>query len=102
MCSKRKCIIENKPFAVGVRIEHKQDFINQAILHEMAKDDRFRPARYQLSMTAENKKGVYSFCMCPGGYVIPSSSSVGQLVIKRNELCRSKWRKCQQCSFGSS
>lgn len=81
MCAQKGMHIENKPFAVGVRIEHKQDFIDQAILHEMAKDDRFRPARYQLSMTAENKKGVYSFCMCPGGFVIPSSSSVGQLVI---------------------
>lgn len=81
MCAKRGMIIENKPFAVGVRIEHKQSFIDQSILHEMAEDDRFRPARYQLSMTAQNQKGVYSFCMCPGGYVIPSSSSIGQLVI---------------------
>lgn len=81
MCARHGMLIENKPFAVGVRIEHKQSFIDQSILHEMAQDPRFCPARYQLSMTAQNQKGVYSFCMCPGGYVIPSSSSQGQLVI---------------------
>ena len=59
----------------------KQAFIDQAILHEMTKDDRFRPARYQLSMTASNQKGVYTFCMCPGGLVIPCSSSEGKLVV---------------------
>lgn len=81
MCAKNGLHMENKPFAVGVRIEHKQAFIDQAILHEMAQDDRFRPARYQLSMTASNQKGVYTFCMCPGGLVIPCSSSEGKLVV---------------------
>lgn len=73
--------IENKPFAVGVRIEHKQEYINQAMLHEYAKDERLIPARYQLTYTASNKKGVYTFCMCPGGYVIPSSCQKEQLVV---------------------
>lgn len=81
MCARKGMHIENKPFAVGVRIEHKQSYIDQVILHEMAQDQRFCPARYQLSMTATNQKGVYSFCMCPGGYVIPSSSSPKKLVI---------------------
>lgn len=81
MCAQKGLHMENKPFAVGVRIEHQQAFIDQAILHEMAQDDRFRPARYQLSMTASNDKGVYTFCMCPGGLVIPCSSSEGKLVV---------------------
>ncbi|WP_297237615.1 FAD-dependent protein [uncultured Faecalicoccus sp.] len=81
MCAEKGMNIENKPYAIGVRIEHKQKFIDQAILHERAQDQRFCPARYQVSMTASNQKGVYSFCMCPGGYVIPSSSQKEHLVI---------------------
>lgn len=73
--------MENKAFAIGVRIEHRQDYINQAMLKEYAQDGRLIPARYQLTHTASNGKGVYTFCMCPGGYVIPSSSSDKQLVI---------------------
>ncbi|MDD7282261.1 NAD(P)/FAD-dependent oxidoreductase [Floccifex sp.] len=73
--------MENKPFAIGVRIEHKQQFINEAMLKEYANDPRLIPARYQLTHTASNNKGVYTFCMCPGGYVIPCSSSKNKLVI---------------------
>lgn len=73
--------MENKRFAVGVRIEHKQEYINSAMLKERALDPRLIPARYQLTYTASNKKGVYTFCMCPGGYVIPSSSEPRRTVI---------------------
>ena len=73
--------MSNKPFAVGVRIEHTQDYINQAMLHESWQDERLIPARYQLTHTARNGKGVYTFCMCPGGYVIASSSEKEQLVV---------------------
>lgn len=73
--------IESKPFAIGVRIEHDQKYINDAMLGEFAHDERLIPARYQLTYTASNGKGVYTFCMCPGGYVIPSSSSKEQLVV---------------------
>ena len=51
------------------------------MLKEYATDPRLIPARYQLTYTASNRKGVYSFCMCPGGYVIPCSSQKGKLVI---------------------
>ncbi len=73
--------MENKAFAVGVRIEHEQSFINQAMLKERACDPALIPARYQLAMTADNGKGVYTFCMCPGGYVIPSSSQPETVVV---------------------
>ena len=73
--------MENKPYAIGVRIEHKQEYINRAMLKDYATDPRLIPARYQLTHTASNNKGVYTFCMCPGGYVIPSSSSKEKLVI---------------------
>ena len=81
MLHKNGIEMENKPYAIGVRIEHKQEYINEAMLHEYAKDKRLIPARYQLTYTASNKKGVYTFCMCPGGYVIPSSAQKEQLVI---------------------
>ena len=81
MLNKNNVNMENKPFAIGVRIEHKQEYINKAMLKEYANDIRLIPARYQLTHTASNAKGVYTFCMCPGGYVIPSSSSKDKLVI---------------------
>ena len=71
----------NKRFAVGVRIEHLQSYINEAMLKEACHDKRLIPARYQVTHRASNQKGVYSFCMCPGGYVIPSSSEKGRTVI---------------------
>lgn len=74
-------MMENKPYAIGVRIEHKQEYINRAMLKDYATDPRLIPARYQLTHTASNNKGVYTFCMCPGGYVIPSSSSKEKLVV---------------------
>lgn len=51
------------------------------MLHEYSQDERLIPARYQLTYTASNSKGVYTFCMCPGGYVIPSSCQKEQLVV---------------------
>ncbi len=78
---KRGLHLENKRYAVGVRIEHTQEFIDQAMLGDYAHDPRLIPARYQLTHVASNQKGVYSFCMCPGGYVINSSSEPGHLVI---------------------
>lgn len=73
--------LTNKRYAVGVRIEHRQSYINQAMLKEASDDPRLIPARYQLCHTSQNGKGVYSFCMCPGGYVIPASSEKEKLVI---------------------
>lgn len=70
-----------KPFQVGVRIEHPQSFINEAMLHEHSQDPRLIPARYALTAMADNKKGIYTFCMCPGGYVIAASSQPGHLVV---------------------
>lgn len=74
-------VMEPKPFAIGVRIEHPQTLINQAMLKDQAENPKLIPARYQLSHTAANGRGVYSFCMCPGGYVIPSSSDEGTVVV---------------------
>lgn len=71
--------MEKKPFAVGVRVEHRQDFINRAQYKAAA--DILPPADYKLTHTAASGRGVYSFCMCPGGYVVNASSEQGRLVV---------------------
>lgn len=73
--------MEAKPFAMGVRIEHLQSFIDHAMLHGRETDPALVPARYQLSQTVSTGKGVYTFCMCPGGYVIPASSQPETVVV---------------------
>lgn len=64
-----------KEFAVGFRIEHPQQMISESMYGEASKD--MEPAAYKLTYNHENGRGVYSFCMCPGGYVVNSSSENG-------------------------
>jgi len=71
--------MESKPFAVGLRIQHKQDFINKSQYGKYYK--YLDNASYKLTYKASNNRGVYSFCMCPGGYVINASSEDGYLVV---------------------
>ncbi len=79
MLKKNNINIINKPFAVGVRISHPQELINKAMYKD--KKDILSPAYYKLTYTSHNNRGVYSFCMCPGGYVINASSEENRLVI---------------------
>ena len=72
--------IEAKAFAVGVRVEHLQKMINESQYGE--NDSPFLPvASYKVTANNENGRGVYSFCMCPGGYVVNASSEDGLLAI---------------------
>ncbi len=72
--------MEAKPFAVGVRIEHPQQMINEA---QYGKDAPagLPPAVYKLTAKAGDGRGVYTFCMCPGGYVVNASSENGRLAV---------------------
>lgn len=72
--------IEPKPFAVGYRVQHSQKMINQCMYGD-ADISILGVADYKLTYTTEKGIPVYSFCMCPGGYVVNSSSERGQLVI---------------------
>lgn len=72
-------IMEAKPFAVGLRIEHLQDKINESQYGSIYKDV-LGPATYKLTYQSTNGHGVYSFCMCPGGYVVNASSEDNRLV----------------------
>lgn len=71
--------IESKAFAVGVRIQHKQELISK---NQYGDNYKFlEAASYKLTHTCKNKRGVYTFCMCPGGYVVNSSSEDNMLCI---------------------
>lgn len=72
--------LEPKPFAVGVRIEHSQEFINYAQYGEAAKLGILPPADYRLAMNGSDRS-CFSFCMCPGGTVVNASSENGGLVV---------------------
>ena len=67
-----------KSFALGVRVEHTQDFIDQAQYGQL-NDEFLPPATYKLA-TQVNEKGVYSFCMCPGGIIAPCATGNNEVV----------------------
>ena len=66
-----------KPFAIGLRIEHPQELINKNQYGELSK--LLPPASYKLTYLTKEKRGVYSFCMCPGGFVVNASSEKGRI-----------------------
>lgn len=76
----KKILIEAKPFALGVRIEHPQTVIDNIQYHTTNRDEHLPPAAYSLVQQVE-KKGVFSFCMCPGGIIAPASTGPGELVV---------------------
>ena len=78
MLNKKGLIMENKPFAVGIRIIHKQELINEKEYGSYA--SYLDNASYKLTYNKDDK-GIYSFCMCPGGYVVDSSSELEHLCI---------------------
>ena len=88
----KKINMESKPFAVGYRVIHNQDMINLSQYGNKYKD-MLGAATYKLTYKASNNIGVYSFCMCPGGYVVNSSSEENRLCIngmsysKRDSKC---------------
>ncbi len=72
-------VIEPKPFSVGVRIEHLQADLDRALYKELAGDPALGRATYQVSYR-QGERGVYSFCMCPGGEVVAAASEEGTVV----------------------
>lgn len=79
MLNKHDLEMMSKPFAVGFRIEHPQDMINKSQYGENYK--YLPPASYKLTYQASTGRGVYSFCMCPGGFVVNASSEKNRLVV---------------------
>lgn len=73
-------LIESKPFAIGVRLEHHQSLIDQIQYHCETKPLGLPPASYSLVEQIQGR-GVFSFCMCPGGIIAPASTSPGEIVV---------------------
>ncbi|MDE6461880.1 MAG: FAD-binding protein [Muribaculaceae bacterium] len=73
--------IEAKGIAVGVRLEHPQELIDRIQYHSPGGRGKYLPAAEYSMLTRVDGRAVYSFCMCPGGFVIPASSEPGQLVV---------------------
>ncbi len=73
--------LEPKPFSMGVRIEHPQRTIDKALYGTAAGHPALGPADYKINVHLKNSRGVYSFCMCPGGEVVAASSEEGCLCV---------------------
>ncbi|MFO7446405.1 MAG: FAD-binding protein [Ignavibacteriaceae bacterium] len=84
---KKSIKIEPKPFAMGVRIEHPQNLINEIQYHTKEKNENLPAASYTLAGEVEGR-GVYSFCMCPGGIIVPSATAPGEIVVNGMSLSR--------------
>lgn len=79
--------LEAKAFALGVRIEHPQPLINRIQYGRFAEHPKLPNASYRLAETVDGR-GVFSFCMCPGGFVVPASTEPGELVVNGMSLSR--------------
>lgn len=73
--------LEPKGIAVGVRLEHPQQLIDRLQYHSREGRGKYLPAAEYSMLTRVDDRAVYSFCMCPGGYIIPAASAPGQLVV---------------------
>lgn len=80
LLNKHSIKIEAKPFAMGVRIEHPQNLIDEIQYHSKTRNKNLPAASYNLACQI-NDRGVYSFCMCPGGIIIPASTAPNELVL---------------------
>jgi hypothetical protein len=82
---RRKIVIEAKPFALGVRVEHQQNLIDKIQYHCTVDRGRFLPASSYAMVHQANvngkERGVFSFCMCPGGFIVPAATAPGEVVV---------------------
>jgi uncharacterized FAD-dependent dehydrogenase len=87
LLDRKKILIEPKPFAMGVRIEHPQSFIDKVQYHSSERNSNLPAASYKLA-TQSNGRGVFSFCMCPGGFIVPAATAPGEIVLNGMSLSR--------------
>ena len=80
MLQQQRIAMEQKPFAMGVRIEHLQEAINRSQYGSFAGHPALGAADYKLAVHLPDGRGVFTFCMCPGGTVVAAASEEGQLV----------------------
>ncbi|MDD4385089.1 MAG: FAD-binding protein [Bacteroidales bacterium] len=80
MLWRKSLLLEAKPFAIGVRVEHPQELIDSIQYHGVSRGDYLPAASYSLVDQVDGR-GVYSFCMCPGGFIVPAVSGENQIVV---------------------
>jgi len=78
---KNKIALKAKSFAMGVRVEHPQEIIDQIQYHCPGERDELLPAAAYSLVHQANNRGVYSFCMCPGGFIVPAATANGEIVV---------------------
>ncbi|MEZ4360891.1 MAG: NAD(P)/FAD-dependent oxidoreductase [Kofleriaceae bacterium] len=81
-------LLEAKPFAMGVRIEHPQPLIDRIQYGKAAQHPKLRAAPYRVAFTPADGRGAYSFCMCPGGWIVPAATEPDGLVVNGMSLSR--------------
>ncbi len=77
---KKNIHLEAKAFAMGVRAEHPQELIDKMQYHCELRDEHLPAAAYS-QVVQVRERGVYSFCMCPGGFIVPAATSNGEIVV---------------------
>ena len=80
--------LEAKPFAMGVRIEHPQPLIDRVQYGRFAGHAKLPAAPYRLAFTPPDGRGVFSFCMCPGGWIVPAATEPDGVVVNGMSLSR--------------
>jgi uncharacterized FAD-dependent dehydrogenase len=85
LLQEKNIAIESKPFALGVRVEHPQNLIDQVQYHCFPDRGNFLPASsyslvHQANVNGQDR-GVFSFCMCPGGFIVPAATAPGEIVV---------------------
>src|SRR5262245_6518663 len=80
--------LEAKPFAMGVRIEHPQPLIDRIQYGRAAGHPALPAAAYKLAFTPDDKRGAFSFCMCPGGWIVPAATETDGVVVNGMSLSR--------------
>jgi len=78
---KKEIALKAKSFAMGVRVEHPQQIIDQIQYHCSTERDELLPAASYSLVHQVNNRGVYSFCMCPGGFIVPAATANGEVVV---------------------
>lgn len=78
---KKEIALKAKSFAMGVRVEHPQEIIDSIQYHCEGKRDELLPAAAYSLVHQVNNRGVYSFCMCPGGFIVPAATANGEVVV---------------------
>jgi uncharacterized FAD-dependent dehydrogenase len=87
LCAKHEVQMEAKPFALGVRLEHPQQLIDQIQYNQVKREDNLPASSYRVACQVDDV-GVFSFCMCPGGLIVPASTSPEELVVNGMSLSR--------------